>query len=324
RRRLAEGRVAGLRVAKAGLLEGIVAPIGSPPGLAPAAGPREQLRQALKAALPGTPVEDDVVLAELRLVKSPSEIDLLRRAGAASAKALLAGLSRVAPGRRQRHAEAAIVGECLVEADGTSFWPWAMSGSAGAYPGPWQSLTDPLHLDRPMEAGGLVRVDVGCAYGGYMGDVGRTVPVSGRYDAGQRETWELLVGAYRRGLEAVREGVLVSDVLAASRQEVARRQESLATPLARRAALTLLAPDGAPHWQVHGVGLDPAEGPGAPTDVLKAGMVLAYEPIFVVEGQGFYLEDMLAVTATGYELLTPGLPYSADEVERAMQAGRGR
>src|SRR5262245_47829378 len=196
-----------------------------------------------------------------------------------------------------------------------------MSGSAGAYPEPWKSLRDPLHLDRRMEPGGLVRVDVGCAYGGYMGDVGRTVPVSGRYDAGQRETWDLLVGAYRKGLEAVRDGVRVSDVLAASRQEIARRRDGLATPLARRAAGIILAPDGAPHWQVHEVGLDPAEGPSAPADVLKAGMAVAYEPIFVVEGQGFYLEDMLVVTPTGHELLTPGLPYTADEVERVMEVG---
>ncbi len=324
RRRVGEGKVAGLRLSKAGLLEVIGAGIGAPPGLAPAVGARGQLRQGLVEALPGTPVEDDVVLSEMRLVKSPSEIGLLRRAGSSSALALLAGLGRIGPGRRQREAEGAIVATCLTEADGVSFWPWAMSGPAGVYPAPWQSLTDPLHLDRRMEAGALVRVDVGCAYGGYMGDVGRTVPVSGRYDAGQRETWDLLVAAYRKGLEAVREGVRVSDVIAASREEVARRQGGLATPLARHAAAAILAPDGAPHWQMHGVGLDPAEGPSASADVLKSGMVVAYEPIFVVDGQGFYMEDMLAVTATGHELLSPGLPYSADEVERAMRASRAR
>src|SRR5262245_20176523 len=170
RRRVAEAKIARLRLAKAGALEEIAATIVTANGLAPGAGPRAQLRQSLAGALPGTPVEDDVVLSELRLVKSPTEIDRLRRTGAASAAALLAGLRRIAPGLRQRDAEAAIVGACLTEADGTSFWPWAMSGSGGAYPEPWKSLRDPLHLDRRMEPGGLVRVDVGCAYDGYMGD----------------------------------------------------------------------------------------------------------------------------------------------------------
>jgi Xaa-Pro aminopeptidase len=324
RRRVGEAKVADIRLARAGMLEAIVATIGTPPGLTPGAGARAHLKRALAEAIPGTPIEDDVLLSEMRLVKSPAEIDLLRRAGAASAAALLAGMGSIGPGHRQREAEAAIVGTCLKQADGVSFWPWAMSGPAAVYPEPWKSLKDPLHLDRRMESGALVRVDVGCAYGGYMGDVGRTVPVSGRYDAEQRETWELLIGAYGKGLEAVRDGARVGDVVAASRQEIARRQDRLRTTLARRAAVAILAPDGAPHWQVHGIGLDPAEGPSAPTDVLRAGMVVAYEPIFDVEGQGFYLEDMLVVTATGHELLTQGLPYTADDVERVMQPKPGR
>ena len=48
-------------------------------------------------------------------------------------------------------------------------------------------------------------------------------------------------------------------------------------------------------------------------------MVVAFEPIFSVEGQGFYLEDMILVTTDGHEILTPGLPYSADEIERAVR-----
>ena len=48
-------------------------------------------------------------------------------------------------------------------------------------------------------------------------------------------------------------------------------------------------------------------------------MVLDYEPIFAVDGQGFYMEDMILVTATGYEILTKGLPNTAAEIERAMR-----
>ena len=52
--------------------------------------------------------------------------------------------------------------------------------------------------------------------------------------------------------------------------------------------------------------------------VLREGVVVAYEPMFTVEEFGFYLEDLLLITADGYELLTPGLPYTAREIERAM------
>jgi Xaa-Pro aminopeptidase len=74
--------------------------------------------------------------------------------------------------------------------------------------------------------------------------------------------------------------------------------------------------DSIPYWQIHGVGLDVAES--LPT-VLRAGMVVDYEPIFVVDGQGFYMEDMILITPTGHEILTPGLPNTAAEIERAMR-----
>jgi Xaa-Pro aminopeptidase len=53
-------------------------------------------------------------------------------------------------------------------------------------------------------------------------------------------------------------------------------------------------------------------------------MAVAYELMFTVDGDGFYLEDMVLVTRGGSELLTPGLPYTAREIEAAMAAGASR
>ncbi len=262
----------------------------------------------------------DAILAGMREIKSPAEIEVLRRVGLASSQALRAGMSSVRPGRPQREAEAAVVSACIdAGAEGPSFWPWTMAGPTSAFPAPFESLADYRHLNRAMQAGEVVRVDVGCDVDHYRGDVGRTVPASGRFDAGQRETWELLIAAYRAGLRQFRDGVKRDDVFAASLAEIKRLQPSLATPLGKKAAELLLAPDGLKYWEAHGVGLDPAEGM---PDVLRAGMVLAFEPIFSVEGQGFYLEDMVLVTKDGHEILTPGLPYSADEIERATRPHR--
>jgi hypothetical protein len=41
-----------------------------------------------------------------------------------------------------------------------------------------------------------------------------------------------------------------------------------------------------------------------------------------VQTDAFYLEDMIAITRDGYELLTPGLPYTAREIETAMSKQR--
>ena len=257
------------------------------------------------------------LLTGMRLVKSPAEIEVLRRVGKTSASALRAGLGALSPGRLQREAEARVVSACIAAgAEGPSFWPWVMTGDASAFPAPFESLGDYRHLNRPMAAGSVARVDVGCDVDHYKGDVGRTAPVSGRFDAGQRETWELLVAAYKAGLAGFRDGVKRDDVFAASLAEVRRRQARLSTPLGRKAAETLLGKDGLEWWEIHGVGLDSAEGM---PEVLRTGMTVDFEPIFSVDGQGFYLEDMILVTPAGHEILTPGLPYSAEEIEQAVR-----
>jgi hypothetical protein len=44
--------------------------------------------------------------------------------------------------------------------------------------------------------------------------------------------------------------------------------------------------------------------------------------MFTVDGDGFYLEDMIGITPDAYEILTPGLPYSASEIEAVMTKRR--
>ena len=105
-------------------------------------------------------------------------------------------------------------------------------------------------------------------------------------------------------------------MIKASLAEVGRRQPLLRSQLARTSASTILRPNGIPFWQLHGVGLESAE---SPPDTLRAGMVIAYEPIFSADGQGFYMEDMILVTRTGFEILTKNLPYTAADIERVMQ-----
>jgi Xaa-Pro aminopeptidase len=51
-------------------------------------------------------------------------------------------------------------------------------------------------------------------------------------------------------------------------------------------------------------------------------MVVAYEIMYALEGEGFYLEDMLLVEPNGFRNLSAGLPYSAAEIERAMARRR--
>jgi Xaa-Pro aminopeptidase len=278
------------------------------------------LGRALRRRWPNARIVPDTTISVvLRAVKDAGEIATLRRVGRASADAFFAGLSRFAAGRRQRDVEAAVVASCTRSGDGPSFWPWAMTGPNAAFPAPFSSFLDPHYLDREMRAGEVARFDLGCKVDHYMGDVGRTVPVSGRFSADQAEVIDLLAAVYRAGLATLRDGTTGRGVLEASMAEAARRRPAMRTALGRHAAALMTSHDSIPYWQWHGIGLDYAE---PLPNVLRTGMVLDYEPILVVEGQGFYMEDMILVTRTGYEILTPGLPTSAAEIERAMRRSR--
>ncbi len=256
------------------------------------------------------------VLRPLRAIKDASEIAVLRQVGRTSGEAFLAGLRALAPGKWQHETELAVVNACRASgARGISFWPWTMSGPNADFRSLWNSFVSYDHVDRQMQAGEVVRVDVGCQIDHYMGDVGRTAPVSGRFTDGQREAWDLFIAGYRAGLSAVKDHAGPKAVFAAALTEVRRLAPSLETSEGKHAADILLGPQGTEAWQLHGVGLDDAEGL---PEVLRAGMTVAYELMFTVDGDGFYLEDMILVTSNGYEVVTSGLPYTALEIEAAM------
>lgn len=303
---------------------GVTVYMGSPPprpavpGLHHFADPGPALRDALSVRWPDLSIDAiGMEVIRLRLLKSPSEVEAIRQAGRAASAALIAGLQGIEPGRTQREVEAEIAGACYRSgADGVSWWPWAQTGPNAVFPNPFASFADYRHLNRQMEEGELARIDVGCEYGHYNSDVGRTAPVSGHWTAGQAEAWDLLIAGYRAGLEAIGDGVAVGFVRAAFEEGVRREVPSLQTELARESAVILLDWAQSPFWQIHGVGLEPSE-PAGP--VLRRGMVVAFEPMFTVRSFGFYLEDLLLITEQGYELLTPGLPYSAREIEEAVR-----
>jgi len=251
----------------------------------------------------------------LMAVQSESEIAALRAAAKATVSAVMAGMRAIRPGIPQRAVEVSIESTCWQQgAHGVSFWPWVMAGDNAVFPHPWRSLVRYDHLNSVMQAGDLVRLDIGCECEHYQGDLGRTVPVSGRFSDEQRETWNIFIAAYRAGVQSLREGTTVDQVFDAWRVELLRHRDIARTAMARRAIDAWSKRENVPFWGPHTINLDAGfiDGP------LRSGMTIAFEPIASIAGQGFYLEDMFLITKNGAELLTPGVPYSAEEIEAAM------
>jgi len=291
---------------------------GNPEPMLPVSGDKLLWRRSVEAAFPGAEiVSAEAEIRAMRWAKSKAEVEVLREVARASSSALLAGIRAVGVGKSQRHSEAAVVSACF-EAGATapSIWPWTMSGANAHVRHLVRSFFDYEHLNRVMKERELVRMDVGCALGHYEGDVGRTVPVSGTFNADQRETLDLLVRAYRAGLGAMKGGVTLETVMARARSEVERAEDTLVTEYARRAAAILVRAPLRETWHIHGVGLDGGE---TGTDTLEVGSVVAFEPMFAVDDDAYYMEDMILVTETGHEILTEGLPYSAAEIESVME-----
>jgi Xaa-Pro aminopeptidase len=289
---------------------------GNPPGLWPVAGDKGLWRRSIAQVFSDIELANaEPIIREMRWVKSASEIAVLREVGRTSGQALLAGMHAIEPESNQRITEAAVVSGCIeAGAEGPSFWPWIMSGPNAHNPMLVRSFYDYHHLNRTMKSGELVRMDIGCDLGHYEGDVGRTVPVSGKFTDEQAEAWNLLVDVYRAGLAMIRSGVSRAQLAEGCRKAVAEAEPRLKTDHGRRAAKALVeGGDGV--WHIHGVGLDAGE---ERLERLEAGSVIAFEPMFSVDEDAYYLEDMILVTEEGHEILTKALPYTAEEIEKEM------
>ncbi len=289
--------------------------LGVPEGFWPVAGDKTLWQRSLAGAFPEVEIVSAAgVIRALRWVKSSAEIALLRYNARATAAALLAGVRAIGPDVSQRTAEAAVVTGCIeAGAEGPSFWPWLMAGENAQVGRLVRAFYDYHHLNRRMQTGELVRVDIGCTANAYGGDVGRTVPVSGVFTETQRRVWDLLVAGYRAGLTAMRAGVTRAEVSEASRSAIARlaRDDAETQAIAER----MLDRQSGVVWHLHGVGIESGE---EALERLEAGTVLAFEPMYSEGGHAYYLEDMILVTETGHEVLSTGLPYTADEIEAVM------
>jgi len=254
------------------------------------------------------------LLDEVRAVKSAGELERLRQAARITGKGFWAGVRAIGPGKTQRLVEGKVLDACLeAGSDGPSLWPWVRSGPNTMGNTLFEALADYRNMDRKMQNGEVVRLDVGCDFGMYKGDFGRTIPVSGHFDDGQRETMELLNGAYLAGVSAMRPGGTPQDVFKATLAYVAQHRSGLRTAMAKEAAEDALKRSSFP---LHGLGVDMAEG--APT-VFQKGNVICYEPLFSAAGQGFFVEDTFLVTADGHELVSPTLPYAPQDIEKSKK-----
>jgi Xaa-Pro aminopeptidase len=244
-------------------------------------------------------------LAALRQIKDADEVGRLRRAIAITTESLLEAMAQAKPGMYEYELEAAIeYGFRRRGAERVGFPSIVGSGPNGTI----------LHYDenrRRMEEGELVVIDVGAEYGYYSADLTRTLPVSGRFTSRQRRLYDLVLGAQQTAIDSIRPGTSLGALNQIARLYLRTRSSDLCGGL------------GCDQYFIHGLshwlGMD-VHDPGSYSRRLEPGMVLTVEPgIYIAaESLGIRIEDVVLVTREGGEVLSSGLPRSAEAVERAM------
>ena len=230
-------------------------------------------------------------LEELRAVKSPEEVDRIRRAAVLADQALARIIGLLRPGAKER--EVALEGEFLMRRGGAE----AVSFDFIVASGPRSALPHADTTERELQPGDLVVVDIGARVDGYCSDMTRTFAVASA-SAQAREMSALVYRAQRAGAAAVKAGAVCGEVDAAARSVIEAAGFGHAFG----------------HGLGHGVGIEVHEAPRLAKGQearLAAGNVVTVEPGIYLEGfGGVRLEDMVLVTVEGAETLT-GSPMPA-------------
>jgi Xaa-Pro aminopeptidase len=243
----------------------------------------ESLRSRLPAKTSLVPVNGWV--EELRMVKSPAELDLIRRSVTTNSRAFELTVGRVKPGTKEQDLAAELEYRMRrLGAEKPSFDTIVAAGEHSALP---HAQPGAARLER-----GLVVVDMGAMQSGYASDMTRMLH-AGQPSTKAKRMYKAVLEAQLAAIDVVRAGVPTAVVDAAARKVLK------AYGLDRQFT----------HSTGHGLGLEIHEPPrlGRKDKLrLKEGMAVTIEPGVYVEGfGGIRIEDTIVVTANGCEVLTP-------------------
>jgi len=268
----------------------------------------------VKGALPKATLKDvSPAVGTLRAIKSPGELALLTKAIESSIDAHFVAMKMMRPGLYEYQVAAKMV-EIHAEAgcETEAYAPIVGSGINSTV----------LHynkLDRQIDGGEIVLLDVAGQYSGYAADITRTIPANGKFTPRQREIYEIVLGAQNAALAALKPGMTLGGQGSTSLQKIAMEyinshgMDKDGHSLGRYYI----------HGLSHHIGLN-VHDPSGPARPLEPGMVITVEPGIYIpdENLGVRIEDDVLITPTGYKLLTARLPRSPDEIEKIMADGK--
>lgn len=269
----------------------------------------------------------DHLLHDMRLYKSRAEISAMRRSAKVAVKAHTVAMRVTEPGMYEYEIEAEFANEFRRNDAWMSYNP-IVGGGANACTLHYVENRDEL-VD-----GELLLIDAGCELDYYASDITRTFPINGRFSPEQRAVYEIVLEAQLAAIEKTRKGNHWNEPHDAAVKIITKGLKDLGL---LKGTVPKLIKDGAyrefymhrtGHWlgmDVHDVGDYKV---GDEWRVLESGMVTTVEPgIYIGAGSkvpkcwrniGIRIEDDVAVTSNGPDVLSKGLAKDPDEVEALL------
>ncbi len=260
------------------------------------------------------------ILQEIRGVKEPQEIDLIKKACLITEKGFRRILGVTKPGIWEYELEAEFLHEFIINrSKGFAYTPIIASGKNA-------NVLHYIENNKQCKSGDLILMDVGAEYANYSSDMTRTIPVSGRFSERQRAVYEAVLKVKNEATKMLRPGTLWSeyhievgklmtsaliDLKLLSPSDVAK--ESKEWPAYKKYFM---------HGTSHHLGLDTHDY-GALKTPMKANMVFTVEPGIYIpeEGFGIRLEDDVVLTNNADPVnLMDRIPIECDEIESLMNA----
>jgi Xaa-Pro aminopeptidase len=247
-------------------------------------------------------------IARLRVIKSPAEIERITEASDITVAAHLAAWKAIKSGVFEYEIAATMTNVYLQHGCERS----AYAPIVGA--GPDSVILHYMANHRRMAAGEVALMDVGAECSDYATDVTRTVPVNGKFTSRQRELYDVVLGAQKAAIAAVRPGAHMRGDKN-SLQQIAYDYINSHGKDLHGDALGKYFTHGLGHY----VGLD-VHDPGDLNWALQAGMIITIEPgVYLPEENiGIRIEDTVLVTSSGAKLLSGGLPREPGEIEKRV------
>jgi Xaa-Pro aminopeptidase len=273
----------------------------------------------LRARYPRAKIEDlTPVIDELRSLKSPREIALIKRASQIAGYALIEAMKGTRPGLREYHLDAAA--RYVFLANGARLEGYRSITAAGTA-NIWNAHY--FRNNSVLDGGDLVLMDFAPDYHYYTSDVTRMWPVNGKFSDVQKELLGFVLEYRDAVIKVIRPGATVNQLReeAALAMEPVFKRWKFSKPIYEKAARTMVETGGGVFS--HPVGLAVHDDGPYHRGPLKPGHVFSIDPQLRVNSENLYIryEDVVVVTETGCENFTDFLPSKLEDIEKLTGGG---